>query len=83
MAHWHGWQRDFTHKGKPIAPAHRLQKIDPEIEPQITQVEKLPRNLPLPGQLVPYAEFERATESQGIVDHQSQPDQQDRPGRRQ
>ena len=30
----------------------RLQKIDPEIEPEITQTEELPRNLPLPGQLV-------------------------------
>jgi ATP-dependent exoDNAse (exonuclease V) beta subunit len=44
-----GRHGDVMHEGKPTAPARRLQKIDPEIEPEIMQTEELPRNLPLPA----------------------------------
>ena len=83
MARRQGRHGDVMHEWKPTAPARRLQKIDPEIEPEITQTEELPRNLPVSGQLVVPAEFERIIESQGIVEHQPQPDEHDRAGRRQ
>ena len=39
--------------------------------------------MPVCGQLVAPAEFERIVESQGVVEHQPQPDERDRADRRQ
>src|SRR5271170_7351024 len=83
MARRQGRHGDFMHEWEMSAPACRLQKIDPEIKPEVTQAEELPRNIRLSAQLVVKAEFERTIESQVIVEHQPQPDEQDWTRRRQ
>ena len=72
------WKRPIT-----TVPSFTNLTIHAEIEPEIPRTEELLRNLPLGGQLVVHAEFERIIESQGVVEHQPQPDEHDRAHRRQ
>ena len=82
MTRRNGRHDDSLHERGVSRPAHRLQKIHPEIEPEILQAEKLPRHLPLGVQLVVCAEFEWIAEAPGIVKHQPQSDEHDRDDRR-
>src|ERR1035438_4322195 len=60
------------------APAYRLQEIDAEVKPEITRTEVVHGGrVTVPGQQVVHAEFERTTESPGVVEHQPQSDKCD------
>ena len=82
VARGFGRHGNFMDEGEATAPVGRFKKIDPEIEPKITQAEGLRHRLAFPGQEVLPAEIERATESQEVVEHQSHADERDGPHRR-
>src|SRR5579859_748703 len=72
------WLHDSSHEWKLGTPAHRLQKIHTDIEPEILEAKKLQRVLILSAQLIAQAEFEWIVESSVVVQQQPQTDDDNR-----
>ena len=71
---------NLIHEGKTPAPARRVQKSNPEVEPKKAQSELLMHGR---WQLVALPEFQRIVEPQRVVNHQPRPYRRHRTDRRQ